>query len=164
MRVLAVESVSGVPINAVLNRDSGRVMFYDARHTGDAPSGSRRQDLRTPEGHFIAEYSTGDYLIAPTTVLYGNDYDRKLTSESMDAVVKWLRCARTGKYSTARENGMAFIANRWTYAGDQGYRVVPDGTLWRVDSYAHTDLRPTSIGRLTEDDAHDAAWRLAYGK
>lgn len=164
MRVLELRSCTGVVINAVMDRESGTVMFYDGRFTGDAPQGSRRQDMRTPEGQFIGEYLVSDYLSMPTVTLDGADVSRALASESMDLVVKWLRCARTGKYSTARENGMAFIANQWTYAGDQGYRVVPDGALWRVDSYAGPSSRPTSISRLTEDDAHDAAWGLAYRK
>jgi hypothetical protein len=71
---------------------------------------------------------------------------------------------RKTTYSTASENGMAFIANRWVYAGDKGYRVKPtdDGTF-NVYSYAHTSERVVgTFGMgLTEDAAHELAASLA---
>lgn len=70
---------------------------------------------------------------------------------------------RKTKYSTASENGMQFICNRWVYAGDKGYKVRPNGDgTYSVLSYAHTDERPTYGGmNLTEDAAHEMAARLA---
>lgn len=164
MRVLEIESATGYPLRAVLDREAGRVLFYGGREYGDAPRGTRRQSERTPDGQFVAEYLTGEFLASPTMTLYGGEPMWTLSSAALDTVVKWLRCDVKATYSTARDNGMEFIGGRWVFAGDKGYRVKPDGELWRVDSYAGPSSRPTSIGRLTEDDAHDAAWRLAYGK
>jgi hypothetical protein len=164
MRVLEIVSATGYPLRAVLDRESGRVMFYGGREFGDAPRGTRRQSERTPDGQFVAEYLTSDYLSMPTVTLVGGEIMYTLTVESMDAVVKWLRCDAKATYSTASRDGMEFIGGRWVFAGDKGYRVTPDGEMWRVDSYAGSSTRPTSINRLTEDDAHDAAWRIAYGK
>lgn len=74
---------------------------------------------------------------------------------------------RKRDYSTASENGMEFIANRWVFAGPKGYRVVfnGDGTTendWAVYSYAGSSTRLVYNGcNLTEDAAHELAARLA---
>lgn len=76
--------------------------------------------------------------------------------------------ARKLNYSTARENGMEFIANRWVFAGDKGYRVQFTGTGdtpgdWSVYSYAGAHMRLVGEwGRdLTEEAAHELAASLA---
>lgn len=70
---------------------------------------------------------------------------------------------RNNKYSTANQNGMEFISNRWVFAGDRGYVVEDDDNgLFKVYSYAHTEKRivPRGTG-LTEDVAHALAARLS---
>lgn len=70
---------------------------------------------------------------------------------------------RKTDYSTARENGMSFVCNRWVFTGGKGYRVRPndDGTF-TVVSYAHTQTRVCYGGQnLTEDAAHAYAASLA---
>lgn len=74
---------------------------------------------------------------------------------------------RKRDYSTARENGMEFIANRWVFAGDKGYRVVFDGdgtteNDWAVYSYNAAESHLVYGGRdLTEEAAHELAASLA---
>jgi hypothetical protein len=70
---------------------------------------------------------------------------------------------RKTDYSTASPTGMEFIANRWVYAGDKGYRVKPNGDdTFRVVSYAHTEETPCyGAASMTEDEAHEVAARLA---
>lgn len=71
---------------------------------------------------------------------------------------------RKTDYSTASANGLAFIANRWTYAGDEGYRVKHNHNTgrWFVVSYAGSTERPCyGNPGMTEDDAHAYAARLA---
>lgn len=73
---------------------------------------------------------------------------------------------RETNYSTANESGMEFIANRWVFAGDKGYRVKAndDGTF-RVVSYNASGERPVgwrpSQTAMTEADAHALAASLA---
>lgn len=89
--------------------------------------------------------------------------DGTVSVESMDDGGQGWIVERKRDYSTARENGMEFIANRWVFAGDKGFRVKPDGGgAFRVVSYAHTSERPVPGGvGLTEDAAHELAARLA---
>ncbi len=71
---------------------------------------------------------------------------------------------RKTDYSTASENGMAFIANRWVFAGDKGYRVKRNDNTgrWFVVSYNATGERACyGMTGMTEDDAHATAARLA---
>ena len=72
---------------------------------------------------------------------------------------------RKTDYSTAPENGMSFICNRWTFTGPEGYRVKAndDGTFRVVHYNAAGDYRVAGSGALslTEDDAHEMAARLA---
>lgn len=71
---------------------------------------------------------------------------------------------RKTDYSTAPEDGMAFIGNRWVFAGDKGYRVKRNDNTgrWFVVSY-HAVEESLCYGMtgMTEDDAHAAAARLA---
>lgn len=74
--------------------------------------------------------------------------------------------ARKTNYSTASENGMEFICNRWVFTGDKGYRVKAndDGTF-RVVSYTAAGERAVWLGpesdRMAEDAAHELAASLA---
>ncbi|UQA91649.1 hypothetical protein [Streptomyces halobius] len=69
---------------------------------------------------------------------------------------------RSNNYPTGDPSGMSFIANRWTFTGPQGYRVVFDGDGYTVLSYNGAEERPVPHGRgLSEDDAHALAARLS---
>ena len=70
---------------------------------------------------------------------------------------------RQTKYSTANENGMEFIGNRWVYAGDKGYKVKAqkDGSF-SVVRYNANGERPLYGGDgFSEDGAHELAASLA---
>jgi hypothetical protein len=167
MRTIDVQGVTGITFRAVWDREAGEVLFYDTRFSGDAERGERRQDMWTADGQFVGSYTPdrlaqhGDHGIN----LCGGVDAWALPAVSVATVRRWLRCGVSGTYSTARENGMEFIGGRWVFAGDKGFRVKPMGDAFNVYSYAHTDSRPVYGGQgLSEDEAHDMAWRLSYGK
>lgn len=71
---------------------------------------------------------------------------------------------RKTDYSTAREDGMEFIANRWVFAGDKGYRVKFNANTgrWFVVAYtARSERHVYGTLGMSEDDAHAYAAQLA---
>jgi hypothetical protein len=166
MRTLNIIGVTGVEFTAVWDMGAGEVMFFDSRFKGDAERGTRRQDRRSVDGQFVSSYLSGVLIQRGdhSLDLYGGESEWTIPAVGMAKVRRWLRCGISGTYSTARENGMEFIGGRWVFAGDKGYRVVPDGDIFRVVSYAGGSERPVYLTEMTQDAAHDAAWDLAYGR
>lgn len=169
MRALEIDGITGAKFIAVLNPDEGTVMIYNpGAGLGQDPRGSRRQDMRTGDGQFVSEYATETVLREwerGHVILEGGDPEYlTITAGSARKVVKWVRCDQSGTYSTANANGMEFIGGRWVFAGDKGYRVVQDRGTYEVRSYVGGgDGRRTALSEMTRDDAHDAAWSVAYG-